>query len=162
MGSEIAPGSRVVLWNWTKQDPVAASTWLQAQPAGPARDSAIGGLALATFDNDPAGAVTWATQLADDRTRTQAITLGLTEWLKRDPSAASAWAQENGVSLPTLDECGSVEVCPFNPEAAHFRTARGRAPRGISRGICRRGENHCRCSEDQAGAHSGFIRQSVS
>lgn len=89
-----------VVWNWTKQDPVSASNWLKDQPASPARDSAIGGLALAAFENDPAGAVTWAAQLSDEQHRTHAVTLGLTEWLKRDQLAAEAWAREHGVALP--------------------------------------------------------------
>jgi len=91
-----------VVWNWTKQDPVAASTWLHDQPVGPARDAAIGGLALAAFDNDPAGAVTWAAQLSDETKRSSALTLGLTEWLKRDRPSATAWARERGMALPEV------------------------------------------------------------
>lgn len=89
-----------VMWNWTKQNPAEASTWLTNQPAGPARDEGIDGLALATFDNDPAGALTWAATISDETHRARSVGIGIAAWVKRDASAATAWAARNNITLP--------------------------------------------------------------
>jgi len=87
-----------VMWNWTKQNPVEASTWLHDQPSGPARDAGINGLALATFDNDPEGALTWAASISDEKTRADSLAIGLGAWSKKDAAAAAAWAARQGVA----------------------------------------------------------------
>ena len=66
-----------------------------AQPESESRDRAIVSLAKATFDTDPAAAVTWAAAISDAHVRDETVTRGLTEWEKRDPAAAAAWAAEN-------------------------------------------------------------------
>ena len=88
--------------NWTKQNPVDASSWLSSQPAGRTRDSGIEGLVVATFDSDPAGALTWANSISEDTQRAAAITAGMATWLGRDPQAAETWAAENGMPLPHI------------------------------------------------------------
>jgi hypothetical protein len=81
-------------------EPVAASAWLRAQPAGPTHDAGIAGLALATFDTDPSSALTWAASIADETKRAESIAIGMTEWLKRDPTAAREWAASNNIPVP--------------------------------------------------------------
>ena len=79
---------------WVHRDPAAAAAWLmpqpdlEDQPPGPARDAAIGGLALAAFDIDPAGADTRAAQTSGDRKCGEALQLGLAEWQGRDADAS--------------------------------------------------------------------------
>jgi hypothetical protein len=89
-----------VMWNWTKQNPEAASTWLADQASGPARDAGVRGLALATFDNDPAAALSWAANISDQTSRAESIKVGMNEWLKRDNTAAGTWAANNGIPVP--------------------------------------------------------------
>jgi hypothetical protein len=89
-----------VIWRWTMTEPVAASAWLRAQPAGPTHDAGIAGLALATFDTDPSSALTWAASIADETKRAESIAIGMTEWLKRDSTAAREWAATNNIPVP--------------------------------------------------------------
>ena len=88
------------MWNWTKHNPVEASTWLHDQDPGPARDAAVNGLALATFDNDPEGALTWAASITDEKTRAGSLAIGLAAWKKKDAAAAEAWASRMGIPAP--------------------------------------------------------------
>ena len=89
-----------VMWRWTLTEPVAASTWLRAQPAGPSRDAGIAGLALATFDTDPSASLTWAASISDETKRAESLTKGLAEWMKRDAAAARDFAAKNGIQVP--------------------------------------------------------------
>ena len=70
------------VWHWTNDDPVGAADWLW-QPSGDFRDNGVGALAKATFDDDPASAVTWAVTIDNDRQREGAIERGVREWAKR-------------------------------------------------------------------------------
>ena len=70
--------------NWTVADPQAASTWLLEQPEGNSRDAGIGALARATFDSDPASAVTWAANMSDAKRRMDAVGIGIHVWRERD------------------------------------------------------------------------------
>ena len=88
------------MWNWTTRDPEAAGNWLAGQPAGPARDAGITGLAKAAFDFDPEAALDWATEISDEGFRGEAVEIGLREWMKRDPETARRWANQNGLATP--------------------------------------------------------------
>ena len=83
------------VWHWTNEDPSAAADWLLQQPQGEFRDNGVGALAKATFDSDPASAVTWAATIDNDRQREGAIERGVREWAKREPAQARNWVQEN-------------------------------------------------------------------
>ena len=69
------------------------------QPSGDFRDNGVGALAKATFDDDPASAVTWAATIDNDRQREGAIERGVREWAKREPAEARTWVQENSTLL---------------------------------------------------------------
>ena len=69
------------------------------QPRGDFRDNGVGALAKATFDDDPASAVTWAATIDNDRQREGAIERGVREWAKREPVEARTWVQENSTVL---------------------------------------------------------------
>jgi hypothetical protein len=52
------------------------------------------------FDNDPAGALTWAASISDESHRARSVGIGIAAWVKRDASSASAWANRNNIPLP--------------------------------------------------------------
>ncbi|MAW11752.1 MAG: hypothetical protein CMO54_07875, partial [Verrucomicrobiales bacterium] len=83
------------VWHWTNEDPAGAADWLLEQPSGDFRDNGIGALAKASFDDDPASAVTWAATIDNDRQREGTIERGVREWSKREPQEARNWVQEN-------------------------------------------------------------------
>ena len=93
-----------VLYEWTLQDPQAAGTWLNEQERTPALDGAITGLARASFEDDPEGSLTWATQISNDGLRDLSIGVGLGAWMQRDRAAATNWARENEIPLPGGNE----------------------------------------------------------
>jgi hypothetical protein len=55
---------------------------------------------LATFDNDPAAALSWAANISDQTSRAESIKVGMNEWLKRDNTAARTWAANNDIPVP--------------------------------------------------------------
>jgi hypothetical protein len=90
-----------VMWNWTSQDPEAASTWLSEQPPGESFDRGVAGLAKAAthaFD-DPEAGVTWAATIQNEELRADMTRHTLGQWMEQNPSAAQAWATENGVDV---------------------------------------------------------------
>ncbi|MDB4573010.1 hypothetical protein N9Z92_03805 [Akkermansiaceae bacterium] len=107
---DLAPGSEKqdavgaalgdVLWQWTRQDPQAAGTWLNEQEKGPTLDGAITGLAGAAFEQDPEASLSWATQISNEGLRGISITVGLGAWMQRDAEAASQWAKANNIPVP--------------------------------------------------------------
>jgi hypothetical protein len=74
--------------NWLKQDPEAASKWVETLPVGSTRDSAIRALVPIATETDPPTAFKWADTLSDPSYRGTLIN-GVTEaWAKTDPDAA--------------------------------------------------------------------------
>jgi hypothetical protein len=102
--SDLTPGSivngaaNVVLSNWIKQDPQAASKSIDAMPASPARDSAITQLIAVEGKNDLPTAFAWASTISDNTAQNNAFTNVLQEWAKRDAAAARAAVQAANVS----------------------------------------------------------------
>jgi len=76
--------------NWLKQDPEAASKWVETLPVGNTRDSAIRALVPVATATDPPTAFKWADTLADPGYRGVLINGVVSSWAKADPDAALA------------------------------------------------------------------------
>jgi hypothetical protein len=82
---------------WTKDDPAAASVWVDQLPPGREKDRAISGMASQLSDREPDSSTIWAATIADEKERTTAIQSSAAKWLKRDRPTAEAWIQESTV-----------------------------------------------------------------
>lgn len=108
LGSQEESGGKAeamghVMWNWTSQDPESASAWLAGQEPGASFDAGASGLAKAAthaFQDGEAG-VRWSSAIQNEELRATMTRHTLRQWMGQDPSAASAWAESNGVEVPS-------------------------------------------------------------
>jgi hypothetical protein len=84
--------------NWIKQDPQAASEWINSLPPSSTRDGAITQLISVEGKNDLPTAFAWAGTITSPYAQSNAYSAVLQEWAKRDPAAATAAVQSANVS----------------------------------------------------------------
>jgi hypothetical protein len=83
---------------WARQDPEAASTYLNQLPVNPVRDAAVSSFAGMAVRDDPEGAIAWANTIADAATRTQTLADVARRWYRQDPEATTTWLANSGLS----------------------------------------------------------------
>lgn len=70
--------------NWTRDDPEAASAWMNSLPRGPAFDQAASGLIRSLYQSDAAEALVWAAAIGDDTARAGASDILIQDWSMAD------------------------------------------------------------------------------
>ena len=90
--------SKALLLEWTRSDSVAASTWLNKQPAGPRRDAAIEGFVESIQSYDADAATAWSNVISNPDQRIRSLALSIEYWSQNDPQAAAKWVQETNLS----------------------------------------------------------------
>ncbi len=81
--------SAVIAERWLKQDPEAASKWVDTLPPGNARDSAVMAVVETASQNDLPTAFNWTTTMSDPAKRGSLITGIVRQWARTDPEAAT-------------------------------------------------------------------------
>ncbi len=74
--------------NFFRQDPMAASKWVETLEAGPARDQSVEVLVKNVSNSDPEAGFIWAQTLGDDGKRKRSLKQSLQQLVQRDPEAA--------------------------------------------------------------------------
>ena len=87
------------LWNWTTQNPAAATTWVQEQTNASVRDHAIAGLATAGLDFNPSTALDWFIKITGPKLKNSLIQRPLSIWHRKDPEAAQQWAEDHNTTI---------------------------------------------------------------
>ena len=82
---------------WAQRDPVAAGERISAMERSPQRDAAIGGFSRRISYDDPGAAIEWANSIADESSRTRALTHAGQQLFRRDRAAAEAWIGSSGL-----------------------------------------------------------------
>ncbi len=89
---------RSAVSHWASTDLAGPAAWLNTL-TGPPRDEAIDAYSSFVARSDPSAAVTWATSIADQQTRAQALDRVATIWLSSDSKAASSWIQSSSLTV---------------------------------------------------------------
>ena len=84
--------------NWMKQDRAAARVWLDGQPEGNVRNTAVKNYAMQLANTDPAEAADAAMMLPPGKDRSHALAVIRDEWRKKDPAAWSAFAGDRNLN----------------------------------------------------------------
>jgi hypothetical protein len=87
-----------VISSWAHTDTNAAGNWLNSQPKGPELDKAKQSFVYAAATKDPESAMTWASTITDENTKTAAVTHAYTTWKKTDATAAEKALQASGLT----------------------------------------------------------------
>lgn len=107
---------------WSAFQPEAALTALGHIPDPAAREEARGSLYAGWGSSDPAGLVAYAQTLPAGEHRLAALNDGLTQWVYRDPAAASAWMDKFDPSSDLDAGAAAIAVAPVlvekKPEVA--------------------------------------------
>ena len=82
---------------WARRDPVAAGERISSMERSPQRDAAISGFARRISYEEPSVAIEWANSIADDSSRTRALTHAGQQLFRRDRAAAEAWIGSSGL-----------------------------------------------------------------
>jgi hypothetical protein len=85
--------TETLLYEWTRTDSVAASTWLSEQAPGPQRDAAIKGFIESIQAHAPDAATLWSDAISEPEARIRNLAESLESWHASDPDAAAAWIQ---------------------------------------------------------------------
>lgn len=83
---------RAALEAWALSDPVSASLYVAAMPAGAAQVAAAEQVARVLGSKSPAQAVAWVQTLPSAEARQAASIYAASSWAQSDPSAAAQWA----------------------------------------------------------------------
>ncbi len=94
---------------WASQDPAAAGNWL-GDYNGAGRDEAVQNFTSNVASKDPGAALSWAATISDPKLRASSQEQVASDWLKRDPQAASAWIQNS--SLPAEEKSRLLAAAP--------------------------------------------------
>jgi hypothetical protein len=89
--------------NWVDRDAKAAGEWLGTLPKGPDLDRASRAYAIKAADQDPAGAMEWATSLGNESLRAESLLVVYQNWKKEDPVAAEAALKALGLTMEQLN-----------------------------------------------------------
>lgn len=94
--NQAAPDSLLssALRQWVRQDPYAASSYVNALPAGTQRDQTVALLAHAAIHAEPDGALAWAGNIADPALRQLTVQNCFALWLRQDQERAAAWLRQ--------------------------------------------------------------------
>lgn len=92
--SEQAAVAGVVAGAWARTDPQNAARWIESLPPT-AKDSALNSYSFALAPTDPATALGWALTVADDNVRAGTARQIASDWLLRDPAAATRWIESS-------------------------------------------------------------------
>lgn len=84
--------------DWAGADYQAAGEWLAATPDGPAKTAATATYASTLAPYHPATAAQWALTLPPGEARDRILPQIYQSWSKTDPSAATAFAKQNGIA----------------------------------------------------------------
>lgn len=102
-GANQANAYREAIQQWTRTDATASSTYVNAMPAGSARDSAAASLANAVSrEGDPTTGVIWANSIADPTTRQEALASIAATYARQDREGFDAWAPTSGLSAEVI------------------------------------------------------------
>ncbi len=97
IGKDASPRVTDLVWNWTRNDYLAAGEWLTKIDDGPTKPAAVAGYIKAVTPYDPAAAAKWvATLPAGDRREKSAREL-YQQWRAQDEEAAKAFAEKEGI-----------------------------------------------------------------
>jgi hypothetical protein len=88
---------------WVDRDVKAAGEWLGTLPKGPDLDRASRAYAIKAADQDPAGAMEWATSLGNESLRAESLLVVYQNWKKEDPVAAEAALKALGLTMEQLN-----------------------------------------------------------
>ena len=83
---------------WTREDPVAAGSFLQDMAPSESRDAAVKSYANELDGSDPQMAAEWAGSIANDQMRSETLNGVARSWIRRDPEGARAWLPGSGLS----------------------------------------------------------------
>lgn len=89
--------ARIFLNSWLCQDYAAVGRWLDQYPAGRAKNDLVGNYARQILRADPAAAARHLATLPDNPERQALAKRIMLVWQAKDPDAAAAFAQENGL-----------------------------------------------------------------
>lgn len=78
---------------WAESDSIAASEWLNEQPAGELRDAAAYGFSESIQAFEPEAAAAWANTIDDPDRRILRLTDSITQWARSQPHQALEWVQ---------------------------------------------------------------------
>ncbi len=78
-------------------DYISAGKWLEQATPGELKDHLVFEYAFLLAENDPATAIQWAVKLPEGKLRTRAFKEVGKKWKAKDPAAASAFANEQGL-----------------------------------------------------------------
>lgn len=87
---------------WSKEQPAAATRWIESLPAGPARDAAAASLISTMLDANPAAAFSQARQMTDPAAKLRNIAAIYTRWKTANPVAAAQQLRSAGLTTEQL------------------------------------------------------------
>lgn len=88
---------------WAKEDFQAVGIWLNEQPNGPAKTSAVSAYAKTVGDIEPEAAAQWAVTMPPGQEREDTLNRIYKNWLTKDPAAANAALERMGLPAETVD-----------------------------------------------------------
>jgi hypothetical protein len=117
----VAPADFLNVWKecvqqWAQNDTTSLNQWLQQQPPGPIRDTAINAYALQLAFSDPASAKTVAAQIADPADRAALLkeiddtTAAINKQLAAGGTPGLIFLDQNGKPLTSLPKDLSIQV----------------------------------------------------
>ena len=86
-----AAATSALVGRWVNSDAVAASAWINLQPAGDVKDIAITSFTNGLFYHDPTTSLNWALAIGDPTRRGDQLAALGGAWLNYDPATAQDW-----------------------------------------------------------------------
>lgn len=88
-------GVRDLMPQWTLQDPAAALAFLNDQPAGPVRDSAVASYVWSNNSGNPRDLIGIASTIDNDGERARAMGVASANWMREEPEEARNFIQQS-------------------------------------------------------------------
>jgi hypothetical protein len=85
---------REVVSSWTNKDAAAALDFVNAQPAGELRDTAVASYVYSNREGDVAQSLRLAESIGDEESRQRAVAVTAMRWMQDDKDAALAYIQQ--------------------------------------------------------------------
>lgn len=101
---ERGPAIQAVVSQWASRDATSAGEWLARQPVGDARDGAITTLARTLAAENPEDAITWASQISNERNRTRQLENHARTWIRNEPQTARAFVASSNQFTEEMKE----------------------------------------------------------
>lgn len=114
-GTQQAAAAVMAGQHWAKLDPEQASTWLNTQKPGPARDSFIQGFVTAAAWEDPKAAMQWAGSMQNAQAKRQYQLQVIQTWANQDAAGARAFLSENPTLEPATRQMLTEIIKRINP-----------------------------------------------